>query len=252
MMMTLLLAGVEKLVNFAINSDKITQAGLTPLSGKVLRLDMNNPSLKLDVLFNDDHIRFEPVSTLNVFESNANYPNTYRQTDKDHQNLADDADNRPSNPHITDNRTANNNRTANQPDCVISVANPLELMNLLKNPEGNLPISGDYKVLMQVRQLIAGFDPDIAAQLEPLIGVPLASQLTLLIKQLSGNWSHTAKQAFSDATDWANQVAGNSEDPELREEVNDLQQQLLKLRADVEREQAKLNAIKAEQQRLNT
>ena len=262
MMMTLLLAGVEKLVNFAISSDKITQAGLMPLSGKSLRLDMSNPSLKLDVLFNNDHIRFESVSSSDVFESNANYPNNasgFRQnhahTDnlanqvhKKHQNLTtDDSDGYQTTLYQADSSTANKTRVVNQPDCIISVANPLELMNLLKNPEGNLPISGDYKILMQVRQLISGFSPDIAAQLEPLIGVPLASQLTLLIKQLNGNWSHTAKQAFYDATDWANQVAGNSEDPYLREEVNDLQQQLLRLRADVEREQAKLDAIKAQQ-----
>lgn len=234
MMMTLLLAGVEKMVNFAISSDKITQAGLTPLSSKVLRLKMNNPSLQLDVLFNDDHIRFEPVGSSDMFESNF-------------KSNADPTDISQPNDSYIHPTTA-----LNQPDCTIHVASPLALMNLLKNPEGNLPIAGDYKVLMQVRQLIAGFDPNIATQLAPIIGVPLSSQLTLLIKQLSGNWTHTAKQAFNEATDWANQVAGNSEDPLLREEINDLQQQLLKLRADVEREQAKLDAIKAEQQHLKS
>ena len=46
-------------------------------------------------------------------------------------------------------------------------------------------------------------------------------------------------------------MAGNSApDPIETAEVNDLKQQLLKLRADVEREEAKLAAIKDEQARF--
>lgn len=100
-------------------------------------------------------------------------------------------------------------------------------------------------------QLVAGFDPDIAGQLEPLIGKPMASQLHLLISQLKGSWRHSAKRAFDDVSDWANDVAGNSApDPIDVAEVNDLKQQLLKLRADIEREEARLAAIKDEQARL--
>jgi ubiquinone biosynthesis protein UbiJ len=40
MLTVLLLAGAEKLINFAITSDEITKAGLAPLAGKVLRLNM--------------------------------------------------------------------------------------------------------------------------------------------------------------------------------------------------------------------
>ena len=51
--------------------------------------------------------------------------------------------------------------------------------------------------------------------------------------------------------DWANDVAGNgTPDPVMQAEADDLKQQLLKLRADVEREEARLLAIKAEQARL--
>ena len=49
----------------------------------------------------------------------------------------------------------------------------------------------------------------------------------------------------------ATDVAGNSApDPIDATEVNELKQQLLKLRADVEREEAKLAAIKDEQAHL--
>lgn len=232
MLTVLLLAGVEKLINLAIRSDEITKAGLTPLSGKVLRLNMQVPELNIDILFNDDHLRFEPVSTGSVFEPKGGDPlHTEDERDQAHASLSGIG-------HSV-------------PDCTLNVANPAELLNLMRGTEGNLPIEGDYKVLMQLKQLMAGFDPDIAGQLEPLIGIPLASQLGLLINQLKGSFKHTAKHTFEDVADWANDVAGNGRpDPEVEAEVNDLKQQLLKLRADVEREEARLAMIKAEQSKL--
>lgn len=224
MLTVLLLAGAEKLINFAIASDEITKAGLAPLAGKVLRLNMAVPDIDLDILFTHDRLRFEPVTTESVFEPNG---------------------------QMDERQKASMERARmghSRPDCVISVDNPAQLLNLMRGAEGNLPIAGDYKVLMQLKQLVAGFDPDVAAQLEPFIGKPMASQLHLLISQLKGSWRHSAKRAFDDVSDWANDVAGNrAADPTEVAEVNDLKQQLLKLRSDIEREEARLAAIKNEQ-----
>lgn len=233
MLTVLLLAGAEKLINLALRSDEITQSGLIPLSGKVLRLNMQLPELHIDILFNDDHLRFEPVTTSDsVFEPRGN-SSFDSKSERSRANAA----------------LSSIGHTA--PDCTINVANPAELLNLMRGAEGNMPIEGDYKVLMQLKQLISGFDPDIAGQLEPLIGVPLAAQLGLLIHHLKGTFKHTAKHTFDDVADWANDVAGNGKpDPEVEAEVNDLKQQLLKLRADVEREEARLAMIKAEQHKL--
>jgi ubiquinone biosynthesis protein UbiJ len=229
MLTVLLLAGAEKLINVALMSDEITQAGLEPLVGKVLRLNMAMPELHLDVIFNHKRLRFEPVTTPSVFEPRGGDPLDEReQADMEMARLGH-----------------------SQPDCIITVDNPAQLLNLLREPKGNLPIEGDYKVLMQLKQLVAGFDPDIAGQLEPLIGKPMASQLQLLITQLKWGLRHSGKRVFDDVTDWANDIAGTSEpDPIDKAEVNDLKQQLLKLRADVEREQAKLTALRMEQARL--
>ncbi|WP_298973970.1 hypothetical protein [uncultured Psychrobacter sp.] len=229
MLTVLLLAGAEKLINVALMSDEITQAGLEPLAGKVLRLNMVMPELHLDVIFNHKRLRFEPVTTPSVFEPRGGDPLDEReQADMEMARLGH-----------------------SQPDCIITVDNPAQLLNLLREPKGNLPIEGDYKVLMQLKQLVAGFDPDIAGQLEPLIGKPMASQLQLLIAQLKWGLRHSGKRVFDDVTDWANDIAGTSEpDPIDKAEVNDLKQQLLKLRADVEREQAKLTALRMEQARL--
>lgn len=226
MLTVLLLAGAEKLINMAIASDEITKAGLAPLAGKVLRLNMAMPEIQIDVVFNHERLRFEPVSTDSVFEPTGD---ERLQANIDRARLGHSA-----------------------PDCVINVDNPAQLLNLMRGAEGNLPISGDYKILMQLKLLVAGFDPDVAGQLEPIIGKPLASQLHLLISQLKSSVRSNAKRAFDDVSDWANDVAGASApDPIDKAKADDLKQQLLKLRADVEREEARLAAIKAEQARLS-
>ena len=227
MLTVLLLAGTEKLINIAIASDEITQAGLLSLAGKVLGIEMAVPELHLDILFNEKRLRFEPVTTDDIFEPSGDISAREKAT--------------------IDRARIGHSR----PDCTLTVSNPAQLLNLMRGTEGNLPISGDYKVLMQLKQLVAGFDPDLAGQLEPFIGKPLASQLHLLISQLKGNFRHNAKRAFADVSDWANDVAGNAApDPETEAQVNDLKQKLLELRADVEREEARLTAIKEEQARL--
>ena len=227
MLTVLLLASAEKLINIAIASDEITKVGLAPLAGKVLRLNMGLPDIHLDVLFTHERLRFEPVTTESVFEPSGQM-NERQKASMERARLGH-----------------------SRPDCTITVDNPAQLLNLMRGAEGNLPIEGDYKVLMQLKQLVAGFDPDVAGQLEPFIGKPMASQLHLLISHLKGSWRHSAKRAFDDVSDWANDVAGNSTpDPTEVAEAHDLKQQLLKLRADVEREEAKLAAIKEEQARF--
>ena len=231
MITVFLLAGAEKLINIAIASDEITKAGLAPLAGKVLRLDMALPEIHLDILFNHERLRFEPVTTASVFEPRGGDSSSNDERARVDAELA---------------RIGHSS-----PDCTITVDNPAQLLNLIRGAEGNLPIAGDYTVLMQLKQLIAGFDPDVAGQLEPIIGKPMASQLQLLIKQLKWSVRHTAKRAFNDVSIWANEVAGTNEpDPTDKAEANDLKQQLLKLRADIEREEARLMAIKVEQAKL--
>ena len=229
MLTVLLLAGAEKLVNIAIGSDEITKAGLAPLTGKVLRLNIAMPELRVDILFNHEHVRFEPVTTNHLFEAQAQTNDERIRASKDRVRLGHSL-----------------------PDCTLNVENFAQMLNLMRSAEGNLPIAGDYKVLMQIKQLVAGFDPDIAGQLEPLIGKPIASQLQLLISQLKRSFGENAKRTFGDVSDWANEIAGNgTPNPDDKAQSNELKQQLLKLRSDVEREEARLQAIKAEQSRLS-
>ena len=216
MFTVLLLAGIEKVVNLAIATDPITQAGLQPLSGKVLRLVMKEPALEFDTIFNEQHLRFEPVTTP-IFEPKG---------DEGALGVA----------------------KPDCPDCIVTVDNPAHLLHMMGEPEGNLPIEGDYKVLMQVKQLMAGFDADIIGKLQPIIGVPLASQLLQWLDGIKQVVATPAKQVFADIVEIADwQVKPNGQGYDERD---DLKQQLLKLRADIEREQARLDAIKAEQNAL--
>lgn len=207
MLPVFLLIGIEKIINLALATDPITQAGLAPLAGKIMRLKMREPNIEFDTIFNEDHIRFEPVpkSQSSIFE-----------------------------PKGTDIQ-----RDIVAADCTVTVQNPSELLRLLDEPEGNLPIEGDYKVLMQVKTLVAGFEPDFAGKLQPIIGLPLASQLAGILENLKSMVGNPAK-------DLAKMAQGKADMPSTQER-DSLKQELLKLRSDIEREQARLDAIKAEQ-----
>lgn len=225
MLTVLLLAGTEKLINMAISSDDITQAGLAPLVGQVLRLNMALPKLQIDIFFNHEHIRFEPVSTSHLFKVQGHANDERIQARNDRVRLS-----------------------KSLPDCTLNIESPSQLLNLMRNSEGNLPITGDYKILMNIKQLVAGFDPDIAGQLEPMIGKPLACQLQLLTSQLKRSFGKNTNYTLSEMSDWANNVISkgvrNADD---KAQSDELKQQLLKLCADVEREDARLQALKAEQ-----
>lgn len=176
MLTVLLWAGAEKLINIAIGSDEITQAGLLPLAGKVLRLNIATPKIQVDILFYHEHLRFEPVTT-----------------DEHQQAKADIA-----------------RMGYSRPDCTLNVENLAQLLHFIRRAEGDFLMTGDDKVLMQLQQLVAGFDPDIAGQFEPFIGKPLASQLQLFISQLKRSFGHHGKHSFEDVSNYAHNVATTS------------------------------------------
>ena len=188
MLTVLLLAAAEKLINIAIGSDEITQAGLAPLAGKVLRLNIATPKIQVDILFNHEHLRFEPVTTDEGFESRAHVVDNHTVDNHAIDRLAVDSSNDERQQAVDMARMS-----YSRPDCTLNVENIAQLLHLMRGADGDLPITGDDNVLMQLQQLVAGFDPDIAGQFEPLIGKTLASQLQLVISQLKCSFGHRAK-----------------------------------------------------------
>lgn len=69
MFVVLGLVALEKVINTAIKSDPITKMGLSELSGETLQIALKQPNLSFNVLFNEQHIRFEPVFTETIFEA---------------------------------------------------------------------------------------------------------------------------------------------------------------------------------------
>ncbi|ELA08336.1 hypothetical protein MOMA_07231 [Moraxella macacae 0408225] len=159
MLAVLSLVVIEKIINVAIASDPITQLNLQVLTGKTLRIVIGEPRLKIDVLFNEKRIRFEPVLQKSaIFESKA-------------EGLA--------------------HHLPNLPNATIFAKNLADLFtqirqnSLSKYPkiypdEFDPNEEAETQFLAEVEQLLANFEPDIIAKLQPLIGLPLASQLANL------------------------------------------------------------------------
>ncbi|MDO4894467.1 SCP2 domain-containing protein [Moraxella sp.] len=204
MILVLALAAAERLINTAIRSDAITADGMGRLTGKTLRVVINSPALSVDVLFCDDGVRFEPV-VQSVFE--------------------------PKNGAIT-----------HQPDCTLTVENPVHLLEIIKNPTGNLPIRGDHHLLMQLKTLMENFEPDFWEKIEQLLGRQATSHLYLLGQE----FSPIAKPIIDGIKEIGSDFLGLYSKPanQLDAEILAKKQQLLALQSDIEREQARLTALK--------
>lgn len=199
------LAVGEKLVNTAIGLDPLIQSELKNLSGKTLRVMMRSPNLSVDVLFGDERVRLEPAFEP-IFEPQGGiYPNP--------------------------------------PECTLTVDNPKNLLTLLQNPTGNLPIQGDHQILMRTKYMLEQCHPDIWSWLERLIGQDAVSQLYFIgqeISPLSAPIINHIKQALAS---FVSHQASSNESSFIDQTLQDKKQTLLRLQSEIERSQAKLAEI---------
>ncbi|UTO05059.1 hypothetical protein NKT77_11345 [Moraxella sp. FZLJ2107] len=205
MLGVLSLAMAEKVLNTAIATDTFTQDALTELSGKSLRIVIHRPEIALDVLLGDDRVRFEPVMQ-SIFEPQGG-------------------------------------QVITPPDCTVTVDDPSHLLELIQNPVGNLPISGDYQVLMRAKTIFEHFEPDIWYQLEQVIGTDLTSHLYMVGRELSPVFApimQTIKQSVTSLVSPIKPATNAFEEELLDQRIFDKKQELLRLQADIERSQAKL------------
>lgn len=209
MISVLALGLVERIINGALNADPNTTYHLNQLTGKTLRLIIQEPAISLDVLFCDDHLRFEPVSQ-SIFEPQGDVP--------------------PATP-----------------DCLLTVATPSELLKFMRNRRsGNLPIKGDYKVLASIKALTDDFRPDVFDKLENIIGKNAGSYTYLVAQELSPIITpvlSSIKSLLIDAL-----IPNQPPQGELDATISQKKQELLRLQADIEREQARLTTLKNQSQ----
>ncbi|WP_432480830.1 SCP2 sterol-binding domain-containing protein [Moraxella sp. ZY200743] len=201
MIATLALGLAEKLINTAIHTDPLAIKHLQMLSGKTLRIVIDKPELSVDVLFCDDHLRFEPVSQ-SIFE--------------------------PQGMII-------------HPDCTLRVTDVGKLPTLMQNPSGNLPIKGDHQVLLQIKELISSFSPDVLDKLEHLIGKNATSYAHLAIQECSPIVMPILSSIKSLIIDGLTPNKANTDN--LDSLIHQKKQELLRLQSDIEREQARLNDL---------
>lgn len=204
MLLVLALASLEKLINTAIASDNITQEQLGNLSGKILRLIMREPALNMDVVFCDDHLRFEPVSQ-SPFEPQGGLISV-------------------------------------QPDCTLKLDNIKHLLGIIRQPGGNLPIEGDYRILMQLQAMLDGFEPQILDRLEMVLGRNLSSHLHFVSQELQP-WINPLGQLVKNTFDQLLDGCQTDQSTKLDEELFDKKQELLRLQADIERHKARLDLL---------
>lgn len=200
MLSVLALASCEKLINHLICSDTLTQDALGELNGKTLCLSIQQPQITLNILFCQDHIRFEPTRQP-IFEFDE----------------------------------------INQADCTLQVDNLIHLLNLIKNPLGNLPIQGDHRVVMQAKTLFENFEPDCWEKIESIFGYQASSYLHLFSQELSPI-IQPIKRSLQESTEQLFASLSPKTDV-LDEEIVIKKQQLLQLQSDIEREQYRLESL---------
>ncbi|WP_394261118.1 hypothetical protein [Moraxella boevrei] len=225
MLAVLSLVIVEKIINTAIASDPITQLNLQALTGKTLRIVIGEPRLKIDVLFNEKRIRFEPVLQKTAIFEPKFEPNAVE------------------------------NRTNNLPNATIFAKNFADLSqqfqqnSLSKYPniypnDINPNEKSENQFLAQVEQVLCQFEPDIVGKLQPIMGLPLASQLA----NIGGLGGFT--DVFKTFSKSDNEVETFEPDELLsdvqklqktQQRLANLQQQLEQLQQQIQQEQQKLS-----------
>ncbi len=209
----LALGALEKLLNRIIDLDAISRIKLNELQGQMLRVVIDAPNLSVDVYFDQDKLRIEPTAM-----GQATQVSIFEQ--------------RPF-----DAKSAHQTATA-----TLHSKDVIELFKLFNSSDdeiGNIPLQGDYHLLFSLKDILANLELDLAAQLSPWIGPTLAHEIGK-IQNLPKQLVKTTKNAQSMLSE------GLKEDSGLfagRWQVEDIQQGTRKLLQDIERIEAKLEAL---------
>ncbi|MEB3767252.1 hypothetical protein [Acinetobacter sp. MD2] len=207
----LALGAAERLINQTIDLDAITRQQLNQLQGKLLRVCIDTPQLSVDVFFDVDRIRLEPTAT-----GQAEQASIFEQRPFDAQQQVEEA------------------------TATLRVKNMVELAKLMSAKQvGNISLSGDYRLLQNIQQLIQQLEPDIAAHLTPWIGSTAAhevgkiQQLPQLIKRSLQSKLFFAEDALK-------------EDSQLlapRWQMDHIQQQTRQFQQNLDRLNARIQAL---------
>ncbi|MEB3753234.1 hypothetical protein [Acinetobacter sp. MD2(2019)] len=148
----LALGAAERLINQTIDLDAISRQQLNQLHGQLLRVCIDHPHMSVDVFFDLDRIRLETTATgqpeqESIFEPQGQFSSETKQQ-------------------------------AIEATATLGVKNIVELVKLVSAQHvGNISLSGDYRLLQSIQQIMQQMHPDLASKLAPWIGSTAAHEL---------------------------------------------------------------------------
>lgn len=209
----LALGFAERSINRIIDLDAIMREQLNQLHGQSLRLMVDAPQISIDVYFDENKLRLEPTPKANIFEPRSEQMNLL-------------------------------------PTTTLRVHHLVELFKLLLSREqeiGNIPVQGDYRLLMQLKQIVQHSEIDFASALTPYFGATIAYEL--------GKMQHLPKMLWQQAQNQAYVVQDYlKEDSGLfapRWQMDDLQHDTRQLNQDIDRLEAKIKKLQQQYVLLN-
>lgn len=213
MLSILALGASEVLINRIIDLDTISRLKLNELQNQCLRVVLDSPALSIDVLFDQDKVRFEPTAL-----GQANQPSIFEQRPFD-----------PKHTMLVANTT-------------LRLENLSELLKLLFQADDqitNIQLQGDYHLLFALQKIISQMELDLAADLSPWIGASLAHEIGKL-QYLPKQLLKTAKSTEFMLIDSLKEDSGLFA---ARWQMDDLQKNTSKINQELDRVEAKIKRL---------
>jgi len=223
MIAILALAAFERLLNDWVDLDAATRLGFNQLahpSAKLLRVVIDTPNLSVDVVFDEGRIRLSPTA---LGQSETPTISVFEQRPYDKQFAPIQATTTLHVPHL------------------IALA---KLIGAKAGSTGNLPIQGDMSLLQAIQKVMAQAEPDIAGKLAPLIGDMPAQQIGTFLKQGQDALKQASKTFAANSEEW---VKEDSAMFTPRWQAEQFSENMLDIQSDVERLQARIARLQAEQ-----
>lgn len=213
MMLSILALGFfEKTLNKIIDLDLITREQLNQLDGKLLRIVIDASQLSVDVYFDINQIRLEPTATGQSEQKSIFEQRPYEQ--------------------------AQHSQTAST---TLHVPNVIALIKLLtQEQQGNIPVQGDYRLLMQLKQILQQTELDLASHLMPFVGATLAHEIGKIQQLPQKLWQQSQNGAFA-VQDYLKEDSGLFAP---RWQVDEIAQQTRQLNQEIDRLEAKFQQLK--------
>lgn len=207
---------VEKTINRVIDLDAITRVQCNQLQGKLLRVVIDMPQLSLDVHFDDGKIRLEPTAT--------------GQSEK---------------KSIFEQRPYEQAQYSQVATTTLHTQNLVALFKLLLSDEqnvGNIPVQGDYQLLIKLKQIMQQTELDLASHLTPFMGASVAHELGKLQRIPKKLWQQSQNTAFA-IQDYLKEDSGLFAP---RWQMEQIAQQTRQLNQEIDRLEAKLQQLKSQ------